>query len=108
MMPYAAKQEIKVAMTVVDNAMITLFLIFTVNLRVTKTVRKLSHVQFLGQNAVGFASISLLDLKADTNSHKRGNTQATDNMTRNKYEKTMVELIFFIFFIISCPPLPID
>lgn len=108
MIPYAAKQETKVAITVVESAIITLFLIFTVNLSVNKTVRKFSHVQLLGQKAVGFANISLLDLNAETNSHSSGNIQTTDNMLRKTYEKTVAALTFFFILIISCPPLPND
>ena len=72
----------KVAITVVHRATIRLFLMFVVKPRVTSTVWKFSSVQSMGRILVGLASISPLDLKAETNSQISGKTLNTDRTMR--------------------------
>jgi hypothetical protein len=54
----------------------------TVKLSVNRTVLKFSSVHAFGKNPVGSASISPEDLKAETNSHKRGNMHVSDRIVK--------------------------
>ena len=70
------------AITVVHRATIRLFLMLVVKPRVTSTVWKFSRVHSMGRILVGLASISPLDLKAETSSQIRGNMHSTDSTMR--------------------------
>ena len=68
-----------IATMVVLPAMIRLLRMLMVKFSVIRTVLKFSSVHWMGQILVGLFSISLLLLKAETNSHSSGNTAMMDS-----------------------------
>lgn len=85
--PYAASDEITIAITVVQKAMIRLFEIFFVNPSVSMTFLKWSNVNSVGKMEVGLDVRSLADFTEQRSTQSNGNTAMTDKTIRYKWQK---------------------